>query len=181
MKIFDTKERFGTVSRTIHWIMALMIFILWCVGLSLANNIIPPESKKDVMGTHKSIGIIVLSIAFIRVIWRFYNIKPSASSFPAYSRILSKLNTMLFYSLMFIFPLSGILMSLAFGRNIAVFGVVLSEPVEMLQSPVIGKYAHETHEICGYLFAVALALHILGALYHTFFLKDQLLKRMWGR
>ncbi len=183
MEIVDTKQRYGIISRTFHWVMALMMVILWTVGVLLANHIIPQESRGEVMGTHKSIGILILCIAILRVLWRILNKRsPSGEKFPLFSRILYTINTYLFYGLMFIFPLSGIAMTLASGRSLAIFGttIISSLPKDLL-SPMVGKYAHQTHEICGYLFIVALFLHIAGAVFHTFFLKDNLLGRMWGK
>lgn len=181
--IFDTSTKFGTISRIFHWIMAFLLISLWSVGFSLANGLIPPEAKKDMMSNHKSLGIIALSIAVLRVLWRFSNnISPESKHFPKSSQILSKLNTWLFYGLMFIFPLSGILMSLLNGRNIGVFGVTLISPFSSnLQSQELAKLAWQIHGISGKLFVLAFALHILGAIYHQFFLKDNLIKRMAGK
>ena len=183
MVIFDTPQRYGSISRAFHWGMGLILLILWVVGILIANNLIPQESRKDVVGVHKSIGIIILCIAILRVLWRIWNKNaPSSSKFPWYGRIFSRINTYLFYTLMFVFPLSGIIMTLANGRNLAIFGATIISPFsEEFRSPLIGQYAHQAHETCGYIFIVSLTLHIIGVLFHTVVLKDKLIKRMWGR
>jgi cytochrome b561 len=181
MQIFDNNIRFGTISRVTHWIMALMLICLWVVGFSLANHFIPGESKKDVMNMHKSIGVIILFIAIFRLMWRILNKRsPDHKNYPKSSQILSVLNTWLFYALMFVFPISGIAMSLNGGRAISVFGMILiNAPLGV--NKALGKLSWNIHEICGKLFVISLALHIIGALYHQFILKDGIFKRMVGK
>ena len=181
MQIFDNDARFGTVSRTFHWVMAIVLVCLWGVGFSLANHFVPQESRKDMMNMHKSIGVIILLIAILRLMWRFANRKsPSHESYSKFSRVMSKLNNALFYALMFIFPLSGIVMSVAGGRGLSVFGWALIN-TSVQPNKELGKLAWQIHGICGKLFIACFVLHILGVLYHQFILKDNILKKMLGR
>lgn len=76
MQTFDNDVRFGSVSRVLHWVMAIVLVCLWGVGFSLANHLVPQESRKDMMNMHKSIGVIILLIGILRLMWRFANKSP---------------------------------------------------------------------------------------------------------
>ena len=181
MNLFDNASTFGIVSKTFHWLIGLLMICLWIVGFGLAENYIQGEQKIDMMMNHKSLGAIVLGLVILRIIWRFMNCKssPRDDHFPKLSRVLYKLNTYLFYGLMLAFPLSGILMGLFWGKPITIFGFQLTDgfPHDM-QSLEAAKFLRDVHGICGKLFILAFVAHILGMLYHQFFLKDKRLKRM---
>jgi len=84
-------------------------------------------------------------------------------------------------------PLSGVIMSVADGRGLYVFGlkllaanrdaagkiIALSESLEHLM--------HTVHAVTANLLIAAIALHIGAALWHHFKLKDDTLRRMLAR
>lgn len=181
MNLFDNTSQFGIISKTFHWIIGILMIGLWTVGLGLAEHYIEGAQRPEMMTNHKSLGAIVLGLVILRIIWRFMNCKtsPRDDHFPKFSRVLYKLNNYLFYGLMLAFPLSGILMGLFWGKPLTIFGFQLMNGfTHEMQSVEVAKFLRGVHGVCGKLFIVAFAAHILGMLYHQFFLKDKILKRM---
>jgi len=80
------------------------------------------------------------------------------------------------YLMMILMPLSGFLMSNLSGYPVPFYGLFTID--SLWQNKLVAGLSHEFHEIGGYIFALLIAGHILGGLFHHFILKDGVLKRM---
>lgn len=78
---------------------------------------------------------------------------------------------------MLIMPLSGLLGSITGGHDVSFFGL-FDIPALSNQDKVFSNFCWSTHETCAYLLIACVILHISGALYHHFILKDNVLRRM---
>ena len=71
MSLKNTADRWGGVSKTLHWLIALLILALGIVGLLMGEL---PKTPKYfwVYTAHKSIGISVLALVALRLLWRLH-------------------------------------------------------------------------------------------------------------
>ena len=71
MSLKNTPDRWGSVSKSLHWLIALLILALGIVGLLMGEL---PRTPKYfwVYTAHKSIGITVLMLVVLRLAWRLY-------------------------------------------------------------------------------------------------------------
>ena len=169
--------RYGTVSRLLHWLMAVFIIIMLCLGWSM--DIIPKEWKPVALGIHKSLGIIILALAIVRLAWRFYNSPaPLPKSMSCCEEIAAVTVHWVLYGLLFVMPLTGWAATSAFGRPIMFLGVV-QLPDWVAKDHALGKFLEEMHGYFAYLLAGVITLHIMAALYHNFIKKDNVLYRIW--
>ena len=81
----DNNQRYGTVSRLLHWGMALLI--LWQF-LSAAAHYFFEDTAIEAFfwPTHKPLGVVLLVLIIIRVLWALVN----ASRRPASLNLMSK-------------------------------------------------------------------------------------------
>ena len=66
MMLKNTEMRYGTVAAGLHWLLALLIIALLCVGLYMVRQDPGPQMFK-LYGLHKSIGITVLALAALHI------------------------------------------------------------------------------------------------------------------
>ena len=177
--INDTPLSYGSVTRFFHISIAFLMISLLIVGFLLGNNLIPTESANTVRMIHKSTGTLVLILAVLRVLWRMRQPTPSLSHIPMWQQWLAWINIKFLYVCMFVFPLSGIGMSLWGGHSISIYNL-LTIPAFAEKNGEIAGFLYKTHCLFGYLILISLSLHILGALYHHFIIKDSVLKRMFS-
>ena len=177
----DTAARLSPISRSLHWLIAFLM-----IGLFILGKYISMNEVYALMPTHKSLGIIVLVLASCRLLWRYWNGWPSELSPHPLRHIMASLVHWVLLLSTILFPLSGAVMSVAGGRGLSVFGVSLVEgnfvdgkPAALF--PELSGFAHDVHTILPALFIIALALHVVGAIYHHLVLKDATLSRMLGR
>ena len=175
----------STLTISLHWLVAIGIIGLMALGIFMESF-----ERYDLYDIHKSLG----SIALIFVIWRM--ILRLQRGWPApvtdQSEMMHKLVKGAHWALLFItlmFPLSGVLMSVAGGHGLHVFGWELvaeninpanpEEPVVLW--PVVSEVTEFFHSELVYPVIAIIAAHIGGALKHHFWDKDTSLLRMLGK
>lgn len=173
----NTKDSYGTVAITLHWIIAIMISSLVSVGLYMVD--LPANDNKwYIYGIHKAIGVLLLTLVVLRAIYRLSNVQPTLpEKIPSFQINIAKINVFALYVMMFIMPLSGLFGSLTAGHDVSLFGLV-NIPAFADQYKAFAKWCWFTHETCTYLLIASILLHICGALYHHFVLKDNVLRRI---
>ncbi len=172
----NTLNSYGSLTKFIHWLMALIIISLIAVGFFMAD-MENSDQKWFLYGTHKAFGIIVLSLIPLRIIWRLMNPQPTLpKSLPNWQKKAANANILFLYLCMVAMPLSGFIMSFFGNHPISMFGIFTIPAIERV--PAISGFAHETHEILALAITASISLHILGALHHHFTKHDQVLKRM---
>ncbi len=168
--------KYNIFSKCLHWAMALIIMGLILMGFFM-EGLAPNPFKFEIYGLHKSFGLLILWLVFIRILWRFYS-KPvlSLPTHKTWEKWLAKLAHFALYIAMIAMPLSGWVMSSAGGHPVSFFGIQMPDILE--KNPELSGLANQTHAIIAYIFVLVITLHILGALKHHFIDKDITLNRM---
>ncbi|MGF1766243.1 cytochrome b [Enterovibrio makurazakiensis] len=162
-----------------HWLVAISFIAVLAFGLYVEDLPKGPE-KGELIGLHKSFGVLVLVLAASRLLWRFK--EGAISSIPGSPRWQEKIAAGVHHLLLLatlLMPISGIAMSIGGGRDVGVFGFTLITAGE--KNELLGQIGHTTHEVLANIVIVTLALHLLGALKHHIIDKDATLKRMLGK
>lgn len=164
-------ERYTQVAIAFHWSIAALIIANLVIGIF--------HDAIGGMGIHKAIGITVLALTIGRIGWRVAHPPPPLpADTPALQRGIAHGTHLALYALMLVMPLSGWAMSSAgpVRRPLTWFGLfdIPYLPVDK----AVGDTAHATHETMGWVMIALVALHIGGALYHQFAMRDRLIARM---
>lgn len=173
----NTPNSFGSITKTFHWIIALLIIGMLAMGFIMAD-MEPSPTKMMLYGLHKSTGVLILLLVILRFTWRTWNPTPQMpGSLAPWHHRLAKLSPIALYSLMFLMPLSGIALSQAAGYPINVYNI-FTFPTLLFKNPDLSKTAALIHKYGAFAFIGILILHISAAFYHHFILKTNVLKRM---
>lgn len=175
--IYNTHNKYGTIAKAFHWLMALLIIGMLVAG-SLMTDMTNSPLKFQIYGIHKALGITLLGMFGLRLIWRFMNESPPMPPHSAWFEVLGAKSAHFgLYVLMLAMPMSGWAMSSAAGFPISYFGL-FTVPNLIAPDKELMKLAHDAHEYLGYAFMAVLVAHIAGAFYHHFYKKDNVLTRM---
>ena len=191
--------KYTNVAIVLHWLIGIAILFMFVLGWFMTE--LPKETPKTTsfdifnlglitwgveeeqsqrsfyFNLHKSVGLSLLMLIVLRMYWRFTHRSPAfLNSMKLWEKRLAKATHHSLYLLMFLIPLSGIIMSAGSKYGIKWFGIKV---IPGFDDKAIRELFYEFHEIFGLLLLLTLILHILGAVKHSIVDKDGTLRRMW--
>lgn len=180
MELTNTTQRYGALSRLLHWLIAGGI-VLQFVLAKLAELADADEARLKqlaVLANHKSVGITILGLALVRLLWRIISTPaPLPANMSSVQPRVSHVSHWLLYGLLFVMPLSGWLMSSASAYSVSWFNLFTLPDLVAPNSDLKDLMLLLHHWLANGLFALAL-LHVAGALKHHFWDKDDVMRRM---
>lgn len=169
--------RYTTAALLLHWLMALLLAILFAVGLYMVDLPLSPQKLK-IYSWHKWAGVTAFLLVLLRLAWRFGHPAPTLpTTMPAWQKSAAHGMHHLLYLLMIAIPISGWLMSSAKGFQTVYFGV-LPLPDLVAKNRELGKTLEEVHEVLANGLALLVLAHIGAALKHHLLDRDDVLSRM---
>ncbi len=172
----NTRSTYGAVAKFFHWLMALLLIGMYLVAYTMIN-LSQSNFSDSLYAFHKATGLLLLGLVALRLVWRVFNVQPTWSpSISIWQRHAANWNIVGLYILMFVMPITGFLASTLANHAIRFYGLVTISPLATNHNA--SKFFSKSHEICAYLLLIFFALHVIGAFYHHFFLKDDVLIRM---
>lgn len=173
----NTIHAYGSVAKTFHWLMFLLVAGLLAAGFIMEGMELGPD-KIRLYGLHKSIGIAVLALALLRLTWKAVNIAPPLpGTMRKFDKFAAQAMHWLLYAMMIAMPLSGWLMSSASGFSVSVFGW-FTLPDLIAPDKETAKLLRAVHGWAAWGIIAMVTLHAGAALLHHFYYKDNVLKRM---
>ena len=195
----NNNTKYTNVAIVLHWLIGIAILFMFVLGWFMTE--LPKETPKTTsfdifnlglitwaveeeqsqrsfyFNLHKSVGLSLLMLIVLRMYWRFTHRPPAfLNSMKLWEKRLAKATHHSLYLLMFLIPLSGIIMSAGSKYGIKWFGIKV---IPGFDDKAIRELFYEFHEIFGLLLLLILILHILGAVKHSIVGKDGTLRRMW--
>lgn len=191
MALTNTQSSYGGVTKTFHWLTALLILTALPLGW-LANNLAHaiydpniPTTEADIaravrlFSLHKTVGITVFFVALARILWAASQTKPgllNAENKP--EAFAAETVHWLLYGSLVLVPLTGWLHHAA-AEGFAPILWPLGQNLPLVpKSASLAEFTASLHWLFILILAGALVLHVLGALKHHVVDKDSTLRRM---
>jgi len=181
-------QRYTGHAIILHWLIGILIIVN--VGLAWAWPLVADESVRPLINNHKSIGLLVLGLAVMRLLWRATHAPPPLpTGMQRWEIMLSKVTHVLLYVVMFALPLSGWIFDSAWEKAaqfpLQWFGLFEWPRIGFIMAldpdtkKIIHDVGEEFHEIAAKLLYGLFVLHVAGALKHLFIDRKPSLQRMW--
>lgn len=172
----DTTKRYGTVSRLLHWSVALLV--AWQV-LKLFDRIDEGEHwvGQVLVPWHISIGVLILAVMLIRIAWTLRNRshRPPPPE-PKLLGFVAKAGHVALYAALVLMPLTGMSIMIGNGYGLSVFGLELVP--KGADIPWLANFGGLIHSPLAWLLLAMVIGHAGMALVHRFVKKDDVLQRM---
>jgi cytochrome b561 len=145
------------------------------------GSIMPHIGRKTLnegwVSWHLSIGALILAVIVARFVWRLFHHVALPDDMPGWEIALSRVTHLALYVLVFVMTVLGWAAANSRGWTVKLLGII---PLPQL-APNGSAWGHEAgdiHNILVYVLLGVIALHVAGALYHYFILRDRVLQRM---
>ena len=174
-------NRYTNAAIALHWLIGLLIFAAFPIGLIMSNMSFTPFTLK-LYSWHKWIGVTVFGLAIIRLLWRITH-QPPPAKINHREKILAHIAHFALYVLLFAIPISGWLMSSAHGYQTVYLGI-WPLPDLVAKNEALAKTLADIHSRLNWILSGLVALHVLGALKHHMIDRNDVLTRMlplWKR
>lgn len=173
--------RYSAFAIFMHWLLALALVGMFCVGLYMADLPFSPQRLK-LYNWHKWAGVTILTLSVLRLIWRLTHRPPALPqsielAMPKWQLLAFHATHVGMYALFFIVPLVGWAYSSAAGFPIVVFGV-LPLPDFVPVSKELAELIKPWHQYTAFTLAALVVMHVGAALKHQWIDKDRLIHRM---
>lgn len=171
-----TPSKYNNIQVAFHWLVALMVLFMLFMGtfiMSQTPNSDP--SKLSALRGHMIFGGAVLVLTLIRLVWRKKSVQPPHAE--TGNALLDKLGIAAHFGLnilVLLIAASGIGIAIQAGLPGIVFGGERNLPEDFSAYP-----PRLAHGLLTEFLSALIALHVVGALYHQFIVKDRLFARIW--
>ncbi|HEY7985540.1 MAG TPA: cytochrome b [Methylophilaceae bacterium] len=190
--------RYTKVAIILHWLIAVMIIGMLALGWYMST--LPKDAAKVMsvdlfnwhlhtvqfteaislrsyyFNLHKSFGITVAALILLRILWRLTHAAPPLpASMVAWQQKAAHASHHLLYLLMFLMPLSGLIMGAYSKYGVKWFGIPV---ITGLDNEPLRLVFKEIHETIAWLLVTLVVIHMLAALKHMIVDKDEVMRRM---
>jgi cytochrome b561 len=140
-----------------------------------------PDVHKDtrpvgLIAWHLGIGAALITVTVLRVVWRLTH-RPPPDDLPPMLDIASRITHFSLYIALLLVPLLGWINASSRGWTVRLAGVVPYPSLSRTGSP-FGHAMGDVHGILAWVLFALIVLHLAGALFHRFVLRDRVLQRM---
>ncbi|MTH76731.1 cytochrome b [Paracoccus aestuariivivens] len=175
----DTPDRYGRVTRFLHWGMAALL--LWqFIGMVLREILGRTPLVSFFTGSHQMVGTVLFLLTVMRLIWAFANRGNRPAHGEGVLGLGARMGHLALYVVMFTVPAAAILRSYGSERAFSPFGF---EIFAARETPITWMVAvgDALHGELGWLMLALIAGHIVMVGLHKAMWRDGTLERMAGR
>ena len=175
MHLTNTLTEYGTISKVLHWLSAIILFIQIPLGFYLVDLDFGDE-RITIENIHVTLGLIIFYIIIIRLINNVLNPTPKLDpSIFKGQRLLAKMNHVLLYITILSITVSGILKKLFNGESL----IIIFKEIVINENFELADQFYAIHIFSSYTLIGLIAIHIMAVVVHKLFFKDNLFKKMF--
>lgn len=173
--LYDDPSVYGWISILLHWVIAIVIIVLWFFGKSSTSAL--PDDADVQRQLHVSIAASAWLVILIRVIWRLRSGHPHIKG---QTLLIHRVATVTHYTILIavlLMLVSGPVMVWSSGNAVTIFDrFSIAGPIG--ESESIRESAWFIHTNSAWLLFWLVLVHIGGALKHLMFHADDTFARM---
>jgi cytochrome b561 len=172
----DDGTNYDGVAIFLHWATALLVIVQFAMA-NLWDSFDKP-TRQGLESIHVSLGVLLSAVVLARIVWRLIPGHQRPAVVSGWVQLASKAVHYLLYLLLVAQAALGFGWRWAQGHPVEFFGLFgILGPYGELGRPTRHIF-HDLHVNVAWAIVIIAGLHALAALYHHYFLRDRVLKRM---
>ncbi|MFT5644007.1 MAG: cytochrome b561 [Janthinobacterium sp.] len=163
--------------RGMHWLSVLAIFL--ALGLAWLHDTFDDDAVSDwIIGMHRQLGLLVLSLWVVRLMVRWYHRKQRDDvALPLMLRLAGAASHSVMYLTLLAMPLLGWAMTNAQGYPVLALNI-FALPTLVAADPDLADSLQDWHEWGAWVLIAVVSVHVLAALWHHLVRRDGVLAAM---
>lgn len=174
MHFNNTLTEYGLISKVLHWLSAILLFIQIPLGFYLVDLDFG-EERLTFENIHIIIGLTIFYLVIFRLVKNIINPTPKLNnSIFKGQKFLAKINHLLLYVTILSITISGILKKLYNGESL----IIIFKKIKIEDNFELSEIFYDVHVFSNYVMIALIALHVVAVIIHKFFFDDNLLKKI---
>jgi cytochrome b561 len=174
MHLNNTLTEYGLISKVLHWLSAILLFIQIPLGFYLVDLDFG-EERLTFENIHIIIGLTIFYLVIVRLVKNIINPTPKLNnSIFKGQKFLAKINHLLLYVTILSITISGILKKLYNGESL----IIIFKKIKIEDNFELSEIFYDVHVFSNYVMIALIALHVVAVIIHKFFFDDNLLKKI---
>jgi cytochrome b561 len=173
------RSRYGAGLRRIHWLSAVLVAVAYL--LIEQRGLFPRGSggRAAMMQGHFWAGLLVFAFALWRIALHLRQGSPPISpALPAWQSWLSRALHLSLYAFVVVMPLLGLATAWTDGKAVLLPFTDIALPPLLAADKALAHRLEDLHGSIGEVFYWIIGLHVVAALYHHAWRRDDTLRRM---
>ena len=170
----NDSAHYDPTSVSLHWITAALVLALWLMGQTI-DWFSVGAPRIDARSAHITLGALLAVVLLVRIVWRVRWARPPPPAYAGFAGASARAGHVVLYALLF--GVVGLGIANAWIRGDNLFGIY-TIPSLVPGDKSLRKMVGHWHANGANLILIVAGLHALVGLFHQYFLKDGVLRRM---
>jgi cytochrome b561 len=170
----STSSRYGAGAQAFHWLTVMLVlaaYVLSKDGVSLYS-----AAADGLRRIHETLGVLVFVVVVLRLLWGLIDSTPAKQPMPRWMAAAAKLVQFALYALLITIPATAVLGTWLEGIPVTLPGFDIAPQIAKAHGP--GQLIMEIHTTLGNAILWVAGVHAAAALFHHFYLRDEVLQSM---
>lgn len=171
----SNSSRRGAGAKVLHWLTVMLVLAAFVLsngdGYSLYS-----AAADGFRRVHEALGVVLFIVVVLRLLWRLIDTAPSRRPMLPWIAAAAKLVHFALYALLIAIPATAVLGTWLEGIPVTLPGFDIGPPITKAHG--LGQLIMEIHTTLGNAILWIAAVHTAAALFHHFYLGDDVLQSM---
>lgn len=171
----STSFCYGVVTQSFHWLTAILILASYALSKGDRYSLYSAEAD-GIRRIHETLGVLVVIVVVLRLLWGLIDDTPDKQQKRRWMTETAKFVHLVLYALLISIPATAIVGTWLEGIPITLIGFDICPQIEEAHS--LGQLIMKIHIILGEAILWIAGAHAAAALFHHFYLRDEVFKSM---
>jgi cytochrome b561 len=173
-----TSSRYGAGAQAFHWLTVMLVLAAYVLSKSDRYSLYSAAAD-GLRRIHETLGVLVFIVVLLRLLWRLIDSAPPKQPMSRWMAAAAKLVQFALYALLIAIPATAVLGTWLEGIPLTLLGLDISAQIAPARG--LGQLIMQIHAILGNAILWVAGVHAAAALFHQFYLRDQVFWSMTPR
>ena len=171
----STSSRHSAGTRVFHWLTVLLVLAAYVLSKSDRYSLYSAAAG-GFRRIHETLGVLVFIVVVPWLLWRLVGSTPAKQQMPRWMTVAAKLVQFALYALLIAIPATAVLGTWLEGLPVTLHGFDIAPQVARARG--LGQLIIEMHINLGNAILWVAGVHAAAALFHRFYLRDEVFQSM---
>lgn len=177
MAVFGNQQRYGNAAQVFHWLTLILVIAAYAASPGGPERRVFSATMDFSRRLHETLGMAVFFLVLLRLLWRAVDRSPELPAPRLRVERLARPMHLLLYVLLLTIPFTAVTGSWLEGHPLTLLWMAPVAPY-LAQSHTLGATMLTLHTFLGNAILWAAGLHAAAAVFHHFWLRDDVLVAM---